>query len=505
MSEEATLEDLEALIRGAAEKGEGFDDLEFIVELVDDDEEEGQAQEGDEEHEGTSNDEASDIPQREFFKYADGFLSRSVSKKEEEERRKREELIERKGLFKCSICMKFFLYRSKIHHHLIHDHGVDKGARLNSWVIDEAETKAKPMIPCQICGKTYQMKDSLARHIKVKHTDFEKIKCPLCPTEFTQKSDVERHIRRKHREHIDRGSDDEEEQGQQYPKALPVAYPSTALPPLPGITVPNTFGRRSRMFEDALASQGVNPDSFLPTSSNSSSSKVNDLSSDFGTVVKSENVNFGEELPTDASAASVPAEPFVKDEPREAEGEDCFEKEQTRIDQYLRNCMELGGPSSSSQEIPEYVSEAASAGDESPETKRPRTDESSSEVVPNKIRRKRALKAIDKPTEKPTTKAKKMEQTFKQNAERETAAEVMEKPDTHSNAEIIKCSICTNLFDNRMMFIHHLIKKHGIDKIQAATQTEDWMDRHVAHQCKTCSFKCKNKEELKRHIAVSKG
>merc|ERR1719259_959016 len=53
-----------------------------------------------------------------------------------------------------------------------------------------------------------------------------------------------------------------------------------------------------------------------------------------------------------------------------------------------------------------------------------------------------------------------------------------------------------------MMFIHHLIKKHGIDEIQAATQTEDWMDRHVAHQCKTCSFKCKNKEELKRHIAL---
>ena len=142
MSEDIKL-DLDAIPNEEeSDKDENFDGFEFIVELVeDDDDEDGEGGgEGGGGGQRVVEIETDDGPEekREFFKYIDGFLSRSKQNQEDEEKKRKEELIEKKGLFKCSICQKFFLYRSKIHHHLVHEHGVDKGSRLNSWVCSRA-------------------------------------------------------------------------------------------------------------------------------------------------------------------------------------------------------------------------------------------------------------------------------------------------------------------------------------------------------------------------------
>ena len=515
---------------------EDFDGFEFIVELVDDDEED-QGEEGTEEEEilsisnaASSDDKEKEQGQREFFKYVDGFLTKSKHEKEEEEKKRQQELVERKGLFKCSICGKFFLYRSKIHHHLVHDHNVDKSNRLNCWVIDEAEDKSdRPMIPCHICGKTYQMKDSLARHIKIKHTDYKKIKCPMCPTEFTQKSDVERHIRRKHSEYIDRpdmGEDYEEMIRASKNLMLPTNPPPGATIvkqelrnlPYEGIDTIQSYTRKTRvdaMVEDAMNGKDVMLGGVVANEQQQqaphteinapTSSKVNNLVSDFDKaamhpvgsefdriVIKAEKEDDDyHEIPkSDVEHVAVKAEPV--------EIEPTVVKKPSSSKSLLQTRP-------SAREVPEYVD----ANDFSQDVKN-EPSESSEDASPTPVR---LLGSGRKSLKQPANPQFLGGKTLKQPANpqflaalsyanvRKRTQEMVKKGEVLLKEEI-RCSICSQMFNSRAQFVNHLVRKHGIDEVQANSKMEDWMDQRLSHECKSCSFTCINKEELKRHIEV---
>jgi len=120
-------------------------------------------------------------------------------------KRIRNEPEEPKGLFKCSICPKFFIYLSKIHRHLVKDHLIDSRGQLDRWVLkdnfSEKTTNDDPQM-CPYCLKHYKTKASMERHIRLKHSNAPpRIKCRVCLTLFTQKSDMQRHFLRKH-EHL---------------------------------------------------------------------------------------------------------------------------------------------------------------------------------------------------------------------------------------------------------------------------------------------------------------
>ena len=493
------------IVETESQDDDDFDGYEFIVELVDDDDEEQQDREEKETlpiSDAPSSDRGNG--QREFFKYVDGFLTKSKLEEEEEERKRQQELVERKGLFKCSICGKFYLYRSKIHHHLVHDHNVDKGNRLNCWVIDEEDDKAaRPMIPCHFCGKTYQMKDSLARHIKIKHTDYKKIKCPMCPTEFTQKSDVERHIRRKHSEYIDQSPD----MGEDYQAMItnsknlmrPISPPNPLARqeprglPFGSADMAQSYSRKSRvdaMVEDAMNGKevalgecGTQIKLRIP-SSTPSSSKINDLGSDFDKAASNpsgsefDRIVIKSEKDDHDTLTSLEDTVAVKTEPVEIE---TFVKKQSLLQ---------SGPSSA-REVPEYVSGNDSSGDVKDEPCEFSEDTSSLSKQPSK--------SIGKSRKQPTNPQLLASLSYK-NARKRTQ-EMVKKGEVILKEEI-RCSICSLMFHSSTQFISHLVRKHGIDEVQANRKMEDWMDQQLSHQCKSCSFTCVNKEELKRHIEV---
>ena len=54
------------------------------------------------------------------------------------------------------------------------------------------------LFPCTACGKVYQWKKTLLRHVRHECGKEPQFQCPYCPQRTTQKNSLKNHIRARH-------------------------------------------------------------------------------------------------------------------------------------------------------------------------------------------------------------------------------------------------------------------------------------------------------------------
>jgi hypothetical protein len=59
------------------------------------------------------------------------------------------------------------------------------------------------LLPCSLCPRKYQSKDSLSKHTKMKHTTTNQqlFLCTLCPRKYQSKESLSTHMKKKHNAH----------------------------------------------------------------------------------------------------------------------------------------------------------------------------------------------------------------------------------------------------------------------------------------------------------------
>lgn len=59
-------------------------------------------------------------------------------------------------------------------------------------------SKRPDVFPCTACGKVYQWKKTLIRHVRHECGKEPQFQCPFCPQRTTQKTSLKNHIRIRH-------------------------------------------------------------------------------------------------------------------------------------------------------------------------------------------------------------------------------------------------------------------------------------------------------------------
>ncbi|CAH1792017.1 unnamed protein product [Owenia fusiformis] len=92
----------------------------------------------------------------------------------------------KKPKFKCETCLEVFVLRNQFRKHML------KNPKCAENCTDEYATAPRHI--CEKCGKTFDIKADMDKHVRVVHLNVKHFKCGTCGTEFKYVQSYQRHF-----------------------------------------------------------------------------------------------------------------------------------------------------------------------------------------------------------------------------------------------------------------------------------------------------------------------